>query len=343
MSVTDVLANRRQWTVAQGDCLDLLREMPDGCVQAICTSPPYWSLRDYQVQGQLGLESVPDCLGWATGAPCGECYVCHLVAVFAEARRVLRPDGVCFLNVGDSYVTGSAGGTQGTNGQRASRTHTATGSGGRIPAGLKAKDLTLIPFRLALALQSDGWYVRSDIAWCKRAPMPESVTDRPTSAWEHIFLLTRSARYFYDAEAVREQMTEAGIERYRYAYGGAKNTELVEANKEGVGVRTRMIGSREPNPAGRNLWNYWLLSPEPYPESHFATFPTEIPRRCILAGSRPGDVVLDPFAGSGTTILTALRHDRRAIGLELNPAYVELANRRIVNDAPLFNATEVPA
>lgn len=319
MTIADVLANRRQWTVAQGDALEVLAGMPPESVQTACTSPPYYALRDYGVEGQIGLERTP------------QAYVARLVEVFREVRRVLRTDGTLWLNVGDSYnaYNGGAGPSSAlSRTQSDQRPQLATGFGLQVKS-LKPKDLLLIPFRLAIALQEDGWWVRSDIAWCKRAPMPESVTDRPTSAWEHIFLLTKAARYFYDAEAVKEPSASdhssgnGFVREHRLSYAGRGQTDQWQVTET------------------RNLRNFWLLSPEPCADAHFAVYPTEIPRRAILAGSRPGDVVLDPFSGSGTTGLVALRHDRRYVGIELNEEYVALSERRIVGDAPLFNALEV--
>lgn len=210
-------------TVLEGDCLETLRTLPDGSVHCCVTSPPYWGLRDYGVEGAIGLERVADCQGWATGAPCGECHVCHIVAVFREVRRVLRADGTCWLNYGDCYATGAGkvgncpgGGEQGERwkGNRGDRPgspkHTDGAMGpttqpNRLPqSGLKPKDLVLMPSRVALALQADGWWVRSDIIWAKSNPMPESVTDRPTTSHEPLFLLSKRQSYYYDSFSIRE-------------------------------------------------------------------------------------------------------------------------------------------
>jgi DNA modification methylase len=304
--------------ILTGDVFERLREISACSIQTCVTSPPYWGLRDYAVEGQIGLEKTP------------EEYVEKIVEVFRGVWRVLRDDGTCWLNIGDSYVSTSA----------------------TKASGLNPKDLCLIPFRLALALQADGWCVRSDIAWCKKSSMPESVTDRPTSAWEHIFLLTKSQRYYYDAEAVKMPVSPGSLADPR-----------TERGKRGTkGEYGAVDGNCGYNPSGANLRNYWLLGPEPFSEAHFATFPSEIPRRCIRAGtsekgcceqcgapreriseSKTTDwqptcscdaevipcTVLDPFLGSGTTAMVAQELDRRWVGIELNPEYVEIAERRI--------------
>ena len=252
---------------------------------------------------------------------------------------MLRDDGTLWCNVGDSYA-GSGKGPTGWNGDATVRQGSRIGSnhgewghtsGVKPPVGLKPKDLCLIPFRLALALQSDGWYVRSDIAWCKKAPMPESVTDRPTSAWEHIFLLSKSERYYYDADSVRQPSVSPEQDQHNQRY--AKVYSVADANavnRQPGNVNSLGVHSR-PGPGGANLRNYWALGPEPFGGAHFATFPSEIPRRAIAAGSREGDLILDPFVGSGTTIIAAMKAGRRSIGIELNPEYIEIAKKRIAN------------
>jgi DNA modification methylase len=260
-------------------------------------------------------------------------YIATMVDVFREVRRVLRDDGTLWLNIGDSYnaqpgqrkTTDAAGPKQLTNGA-------STGSPSRFDAGLKPKDLMMVPARLAIALCDDGWYLRSDIIWAKPNPMPESVRDRPTSAHEHIFLLTKKPKYFYDADAVREELQTPVEMRGKDGWGAASkdhHTTSQSTIRDGNG----RMGE---NPNGRNLRNVWTIATQPFTEAHFATFPTEIPRRCILAGSREGDTVLDPFLGAGTTLLVADRLGRDGIGIELNPEYAQMARRRITNDAPLF-------
>jgi DNA modification methylase len=267
--ISDVLEGRQQWHIECGDVLDVLRAIPPESVHCVVTSPPYFGLRDYSVAGQIGLE------------PSIDEYVATMVAVFREVKRVLRRDGSVWCNLGDSYSGAgysnhaNTGGAQRSDGGKQKHILSST-------TNLKSKDLCMIPARVALALQADGWYIRSEITWCKRAPMPESVTDRPTSATEKIYLLTKSARYFYDADAVREPHSEAHLGRYALPF----NVGTKESNGAGrPNGASDTPGLKVPNPAGRNLWNYWLLSPEPYAAAHFATFPSEIPRRAIAAGT----------------------------------------------------------
>ena len=352
------------WEIRQGDALVVLGGMPSESVQCCITSPPYWGLRSYGTEPQVwGGEAVCEHVwgdllpgaarggsgtpngrngmgeGYARGDPkgafCCHCaawrgelgseptidlYVEHIVAVFREVKRVLRDDGTVWLNIGDSYCS-TAPGTKNAPSSKGSKSNPEVWANHRpeTPDGLKPKDLVLIPFRLALALQDDGWYVRSDIAWCKKAPMPESVTDRPTSAWEHIFQLSKSERYYYCAEAVKQ----ASVSDHPSGNGYARPEGLSRGGR-GQDKQWQMTEKS-------NLCNYWVLGPEPTKFAHFATFPSEIPRRAILAGSREGDLILDPFVGSGTTIVTAMQAGRRSIGIELNPEYIEIAKKRIAD------------
>lgn len=270
----------------QGDARHI--PLADGSVQCCVTSPPYWGLRNYGVDGQLGLEAVPDCLGWATGNPCGECYICQMVAVFREVKRVLRSDGTCWVDMGDCYTTsfyshGSLRTVPQSNnewsreGQRGEfHARNAVGAFGR----LKPKDLCGIPWRLAFALQADGWYLRSDIIWAKPNPMPESVTDRPTKAHEYLFLLSKSARYYYDADAIREEANPVSEARYRYRFTGAPEGRHDPNGHE----RICPEGMREYS-TRRNRRTVWTIATEPFPGSHFATFPTALVEPCILAGT----------------------------------------------------------
>lgn len=312
--------------ILDGDVRERLRDLPDASVQCCVTSPPYYGLRDYGVPGQIGLE------------PTLAEYIARMVAVFRDVRRVLRDDGTLWLNIGDSYCASATGsdspGTIRLEGGRRTQSE-----GGRRPdksrvwATAKPKDLLMVPARLAIALQDDGWYLRSDIIWHKPNPMPESVTDRPTSAHEHIFLLTKQARYYYDADAIREKgVTDhkpgrSIAETQHYGAGNGGNTGL-------TGLINR-YHSDDP-PTDRNCRNVWKIATKPFSDAHFATFPPELPRRCILAGSREGDTVLDPFLGSGTTLLVADRLGREGIGIELNPTYAAMARRRIEADCPMF-------
>lgn len=289
-----------------------------------------WGLRDYGVSGQLGLEKTP------------EEYVEKMVAGFREVKRVLRKDGTLWLNLGDSY-SGSMSNKYAVvnpNSLSAKAGHTLCGKekGTGIVPGLKAKDLVGIPWRVAFALQQDGWYLRQDIIWSKPNPMPESVTDRCTKAHEYIFLLTKSARYYYDNEAIREEAN----------YDGRKDTVMKGSDKYADGF----VPNQSPHTfhqrgherwqwdnsiAYRNRRSVWTINTTPYKEAHFATFPEEIPRICILAGSKKGDTILDPFAGSGTTGEVALKLYRNFIGIELNQKYVnDLILPRLNNIDPLF-------
>lgn len=378
-----------------GDVLDVLRALPEASIHCCVTSPPYWGLRDYGVPGQLGLEPTP------------EEHISTMVEVFREVRRVLRPDGTCWVNYGDCYATGAGrvgdcpgGGAQGEAWkQKGVRT-----SPNRLPqSGLKPKDLVMMPARIALAMQADGWWLRSEIIWAKRNPMPESVTDRPTSAHEKVFLLAKGPRYFYDADAVREP---AEYGRRQWA-----SREVAFGAAEGKRVKGNNALGDNPS-AGRNLRNVWTIATEPFPEAHFATYPQALVRPCILAGTsekgccpgcgapwrrvvskgepdldwqrscggdaegaysgtatmdyaaaraqNPSEVkarilvgmckrettgwrstcscppaepvpctVLDPFTGSGTTGVVAVRLGREFAGIELNPDYHRIATERI--------------
>ena len=296
--------------VLVGDCLQQLKTLPDASVQCCVTSPPYWGLRDYGVDGQLGLEPTPDA------------YVQKMVAVFGEVRRVLKEDGTCWVNLGDSYAANTGGGACPQGGASARPKIDATAYAARtVPSGLKQKDLVGIPWRVAFALQADGWYLRSDIIWHKPNPMPESVTDRPTKSHEYIFLLTKSERYFYDHEAIKE----IGAGREKFGNTGPK--QAINFDRQDGGLRNMEI-----DPDGRNKRTVWTIATQPYPEAHFATFPPKLIEPCILAGSRHGDVVLDPFAGSGTTLYVAKELGRQFIGIELNPDYVKLIDKRLVQE-----------
>jgi DNA modification methylase len=255
--------------------------LADGVVQCCACSPPYWSLRDYGCPGQIGLE--PNLAG----------YVAALIAVGREVRRVLRDDGVWWLNLGDSYNGNPPGNAPGTGrassglaGNTAENIEKRRVNLGhkRLMSTLKPKDLLGVPWAVAFALRDDGWYLRSDIIWSKPSPMPESVTDRPTRAHEYVFLLAKRERYYYDADAVREPMAAASAGRYAYPFGGPKSEALVEADRDGMGVRTRVVGNRDPG-SGRNLRSVWTVASHAYPGAHFATWPPALVRPMIEAGS----------------------------------------------------------
>ena len=323
------------------DAVEGLRTLADESVQTCVTSPPYWGLRDYGVAGQLGLEPTP-----------GE-YVARMVEVFAEVGRVLREDGTLWLNVGDSYAS-STKGSGGLSEKQLSNAGSLYSSMQRFDHGMKPKDLVGIPWRLAFALQDAGWYLRSDIIWSKPNPMPESVTDRPTKSHEYLFLLTKRERYYYDAAAIAEPVQYGdhprnGVPKHiTQAPGQTMQSGITKRRRSGNKERVLGPGRGRPDShlgasvpwedqtGKRNARSVWTITTRPFKEAHFATFPPELPRRCILAGSRVGDTVLDPFAGAGTTLLVADRLQRDGVGIELNPKYVEMARRRIASDAPLF-------
>lgn len=294
--------------ILAGDCVEQLKTLPDKIFDCCVTSPPYYGLRDYGVDGQIGLEETP------------EAYIERLVNVFREVKRVLKDDGTLWLNIGDSYCgTGNKGDLKdpkyadGRNGQAVAIN--------RDVAGCKHKDLIGIPWMLAFALRADGWYLRQDIIWHKPNPMPESVTDRCTKSHEYVFLLSKSPKYYYDNQAISEPTkTRDNINRDR------DSTKL--NNTPG---RTRMAGLKTNNYERRNRRDVWTIPTKPVKEAHFATYSEKLVEPCILAGSREGGIVLDPFFGSGTTGIVAMRYGRRFVGCELNPEYIEIANRRTNN------------
>lgn len=310
-----------------GDATEQLSQMESESVQTCVTSPPYWGLRDYDEDGQLGLEETPDE------------YVTRLVEVFREVRRVLAEDGTLWLNLGDSYANTTGSGPQRSTGERASRTYTADEATAKARPTIKEKDLVGIPWRVALALQEDGWWLRSDIIWAKPNPMPESVTDRPTSSHEHIFLLSKSKQYYYDDEAIREDAPEREGRSGSFVRDNPKGSDGTQPGKSCASHRQ----DRDDTAYGgsRNKRDVWTVSTKPYPEAHFAVYPPDLIEPCIEAGSADGDTVLDPFAGAGTTGLVALAKGRDFTGIDLNRDYVEMAADRIRSDSPMFNEVEV--
>lgn len=380
--------------IINADVLDGLRQLEDESVHCVVTSPPYWGLRDYNADGQIGLEETP------------QAFVARLVGVFREVRRVLRKDGTCWVNLGDSYAAGGVLGRKDTDeatlARRAAQSGTGQGVGSRVgvgaakpfPPGFKPKDLIGIPWRVAFALQADGWWLRSDIIWAKPNPMPESVTDRPTKAHEYVFLLTKSERYFYDAEAIKEPRSPdpVSVARRDRADNGAVGTTALRGQpfgQSGKGENAVYLAE-----TSRNKRSVWTVATAPYSEAHFATFPPDLIEPMILAGTSAkgccaqcgspwereverttmvidrsdrthvlgrtrssgtmvepptaktigwlltceceADVVpctvLDPFSGAGTTALVADRLQRNAIGVEINPDYVAMSQRRIDGD-----------
>lgn len=300
-------------TVYNKSCFDM-SDIADNSIQCVVTSPPYWGLRKYDGHDNtFGLE------------PTIEGYIEHTVQVLREIKRVLRPDGVCFWNIGDSYA--GSGNDASTNPNVLKNAKEVYNIGKQpkrdLTGGVKAKDLCLIPFRVALAAQADGWWVRSDIIWNKPNPMPESVTDRPTDAYEHIFMFTKSAKYYWDIEAVREANAECSIERVKYQFNTKYHVDERAVNSRPDGDMSQFV-----NPAGRNIRNVWTFPTRGYKEAHFAVFPEALPEKCIKAATKEGDTVLDPFAGSGTTLWVAKRLGRKAIGYELSEKYCQLIQKR---------------
>jgi DNA modification methylase len=319
----------------------------DGCVQCVVTSPPYWGLRDYGVAGQLGMQQTP------------EAYVSDLADVFDEVRRVLRDDGICWVNLGDSYQN-AKGQAHGIDPKQPARRHGLRPQDVTIP-GLKPKDLVGVPWLFAFEARRRGWYLRSDVVWSKPNPMPESVQDRPTKAHEYLFLLTKSASYYYDAAAIREPYAASTLTQFEKPYEGQATKEYASvgvqnpsAIKKRITDKQRGHGRRhagfndrwdampkdEQQQTGANKRSVWTIATMPYAGAHFATMPEKLVEPCILAGSRPGDLVFDPFSGSGTVLAVAQRFGRRAVGTDLNPAYHALAKKRTAQRGLMFSAPE---
>jgi DNA modification methylase len=280
-----------------GDCREALRTLPDHSVKCVCTSPPYYGLRSYLPPGH------PDKAKEIGQERTPTAYVDALVDVFREVRRVLTEDGTLWLNVGDTFGRG--------------------------------KQLLMLPARVAIALQDDGWILRQQIVWVKPAPMPENVKDRPTSAWEPVFLLSKSPAYFYDQDAIREPaVTTAKQAKSKWK---GRRAEQDKGQKEGVYHGGGKPFRSDPNPLGRNAHNVWTVpARQPFPGAHFATMPIGVVEKCIRAGSKKGDMILDPFGGAGTTALMADRLQREATLIELNPAFAALTQQRLRDESPLF-------
>lgn len=294
--------------IYQGHCLDVLKTMPDASVNTVVTSPPYWGLRDYGVSGQIGLENSI------------EEYVSALVDVFREIKRILKDDGTLWLNLGDAY----AGSGKGAWSEKDKQKHvyvpdsqSAQTQLNSIPQGLKAKDLIGLPWRVAFALQADGWYLRQDIIWHKPNPMPESVQDRPTRAHEYIFLMSKQSKYYYNHEAIKIPSKNPIDDRG--ARGNKKRTPTQLIN----GIRGSGVYPKA------NKRSVWQVPTKPFKEAHFAVYPEGLIEPCILAGCPKDGVVLDPFFGSGTSGLVALKHSRNFVGIELNPEYIKIAEKRL--------------
>lgn len=314
------------YRILEGDCIEQMRGLPDASVNCCVTSPPYFGLRDYGVAGQIGLEDTP------------EAFVARLVEVFREVRRVLRDDGTLWLNLGDSY--GSKGGDiftgfnaryDGTGldgGKQAAIAEAAKGARSKTrETGLRAKNLLGIPWRVAFALQADGWYLRQDIIWHKPNPMPESVRDRCTKAHEYVFLLSKGPRYYFDSEAIKEPAVSADHCRKYHEAAKAYDTKYTSVPGQSSQTHGSIMGACEDG--RRNRRSVWTVTTKPFKGAHFATFPPDLIEPCILAGCPVGGTVLDPFGGSGTTAGVALKHGRNAILCELNPEYAALVPERV--------------
>ncbi|MDR2883405.1 MAG: site-specific DNA-methyltransferase [Alistipes sp.] len=330
-------------SIYSGDAKEVLSTLPDNSIDCCVTSPPYYGLRNYGVAGQIGLEQTPDE------------FIDRLVGVFREVRRILKPEGNLWIVIGDSYNgSGKAGRNPEYMGRHTSfgKPHNPKTCGYPVRvAGLKPKDLTGIPWRLAFALQADGWWLRQDIIWQKPNPMPESVTDRCTKAHEYIFLLSKSRKYYFDRRAISEPVADSTVARCSQDVERQKGSDRVPGKTNGNMKaclpryggdkytatpdkfhQTKSGNMYDLRPT-RNKRSVWTVSTKPCKEAHFATFPDTLIVDCIKAGCPPGGVVLDPFIGSGTTAVAALRNGRRYVGIELNPEYIEIAEKRILKAA----------
>lgn len=333
------------------DCLKGMRKLPDDCIDCCVTSPPYWGLRDYGVDGQLGLETTP------------EEFVEKMVEIFEEVKRVLKPEGTLWLNLGDSYCNNSqSGGSDPTIGER--------NLGGskqpkmKIPIGLKPKDLVGIPWMVAFALRSAGWYLRQDIIWAKPNPMPESVTDRCTKSHEYIFLLSKNQKYYYDQASIKQPIKDASIQRLAQDVESQDGSDRVpgktngpmkavvkipksasfkrEGSKREQPIPNQSKGTHRPDrkeailSATANKRSVWTVTTKPYSEAHFATFPPDLIVDCIKAGCPEKGIVLDPFMGAGTTALVARKLNRNYVGYELNKDYIKITDKRLYDELGMF-------
>lgn len=337
------------------NCLEGLKLLPDNCIDCCVTSPPYFGLRDYGTEEQIGLEETP------------ELFVDKLVSVFEEVRRVLKPEGTLWLNLGDSYAGGggASGHTSETKNMGATTSaYGAVKSGGK-KYGLKSKDLIGIPWMVAFALRANGWYLRQDIIWHKPNPMPESVTDRCTKSHEYIFLMSKSQKYYYDADSIKPPLTASTINRVKQDVSNQTGSERVPGKTNGnmkAVVKGATFGGNKgrnyiPLPDDPNFRNgseqwgreyqisedgkankksVWTVTTKPFREAHFATFPEDLIVDCIKAGCPEGGIVLDPFMGAGTTALVARKLNRNYIGFELNPDYIKIANKRLHDELGFF-------
>ena len=301
-----------------GDCITGMKTLPDGCVHTCITSPPYFGLRDYSGgDSELGQEETVDG------------YVKNMVEVFREVRRILRDDGTLWLNLGDTYAANRTYQVrQSVQGEYCTNDERYGGRGSKVPEGLKPKDLIGIPWRVAFALQADGWYLRQDIIWHKPNPMPESMEDRCTKAHEYIFLLSKKPKYYYDYEAVKEPVAGSTVNRLSQKNLPNQNGSTRVPGKTNGNMKA--VGNTET----RNRRSVWTVTTKGYKGAHFAVYPEDLIVPCVLAGCPENGTVFDPFTGSGTTAVVALKNGRNYIGTELNPEYVKLAEERIRESVP---------
>tara|TARA_R100001594_G_scaffold146416_1_gene197793 strand:+ start:328 stop:1272 length:945 start_codon:yes stop_codon:yes gene_type:complete len=304
--------------ILTGNCLDKIKELEDNSIDCVVSSPPYFGLRDYGVDGQFGLEKTY------------QDYIANTVKVFREFKPKLKDTATIWWNVGDSY--NSTNGFCRNKGKYKRKGRDGGSNDKKLIKNsiIKEKDLMMIPNRVAIALQDEGWYIRSEIIWHKPNPMPESVRDRPTSCHEKIWLITKSKKYYYDADSIRESCTTFDT--------NIRDRDTTKLNN--TPGRTRMGGLKKNNYTMKNKRNVWTITTKPFKDAHFATFPKDLIEPCIKAGCPEGGTVLDPFGGSGTTGLVANDLRRNSILIELNPKYVKMMKKRMFNDSPLFMEME---
>mgnify|MGYP003651957816 FL=1 len=303
--------------ILQGNCIDKIKELEDNSIDCVVSSPPYFGLRDYGVDGQFGLEKTY------------QDYLANTVKIFKTFKPKLKDNATIWWNVGDSYSSGKRKTTTNQS-LRGNKNYGVT----RTPVqdGIKEKDLLMIPNRVAIALQDEGWYIRSEIIWHKPNPMPESVRDRPTSCHEKIWLITKSKKYYYDSDAIREPLAASSLNRLNQDLKNQKGSTRGNGGMKSNG-NMKAVGNKET----RNKRNVWTITTKPFKDAHFATFPKDLIEPCIKAGCPEGGVVLDPFGGSGTTGIVATQNNRNAILIELNQKYIDIANKRIDKELGLFN------
>jgi DNA modification methylase len=317
----------------QGNCIDKIKELEDNSIDCVVSSPPYFGLRNYGVDGQFGLEKTY------------QDYIANTLKVFETFKPKLKDTATIWWNVGDSYSSGSRKTTT-LQTVRKPKSNEISKSKHKyldglivrpaIQTGIKEKDLLMIPNRVAIALQDAGWYIRSEIIWHKPNPMPESVRDRPTSAHEKIWLITKNKKYYYNADAIREPCTESTKQRYKSGWNGNEKRDYVSGKQNHFSKYIGTEKSKQDALKGRNKRNVWTITTKPCKEAHFATFPKDLIEPCIKAGCPENGIVLDPFGGSGTTGIVAKSLNRKSIMIELNPEYIKIAKKRIEKELGLF-------